>query len=72
MTRGRTPMARRARYTAQCPPWKGTPAQRAALDAEATEREVDLADIMREMCDARYGLVDGDSPVLPQPAGTAE
>lgn len=55
-------MARKARLTAQCPPWKVTPTQRARLDAEADERSVDLAQIMREMTDARYGLVDGEVP----------
>lgn len=52
-------MARQARLTAQCPPWKATPDVRAALDEEAERRRVDLAQIMREMADQRYGLVDG-------------
>lgn len=51
---------RRARLTAQCPPWKATPTVRAALDEEAERREVDLAQIMREMADQRYGLTDGE------------
>lgn len=53
-------MARPARLTAQCPPWKATPTVRALLDEEATEREVDLAQIMREMADQRYGLTNGE------------
>ena len=53
-------MARQPRLTAQCPPWKATPTVRALLDAEATERSVDLAQIMREMADSRYGLDDGE------------
>jgi hypothetical protein len=62
-------MARKARLTAQCPPWKGTPTQRAHLDAEAERRSVDLAQIMREAVDARYGLVDGEEPPTSTPAG---
>jgi hypothetical protein len=55
-------MAKQARYTAQCPPWKATPEQRARIDAEALARDLDIADLMREMTDARYGLVNGESP----------
>lgn len=55
-------MARLARLTAQLPPSKATPEQRACLDREADERHVDLAQIIREMVDARYGLSDGERP----------
>lgn len=55
-------MAKPPRFTAQCPPWKATPTQRARIDAEALERQLDIADLMREMTDQRYGLVDGEPP----------
>ncbi len=56
-------MARQARLTAQLPPAMGTPTQRECLDREADERRVDLAQVIREALDQRYGLVDGELPV---------
>lgn len=53
-------MAREARYTAQLPPAKATPLTRKCLDDEATERKVDMATIIREALDKRYGLTDGE------------
>ncbi len=55
-------MARIARLTAQLPPAKATPTQRRCLDVEAETRGVDLAQIMREALDSRYGLHDGERP----------
>lgn len=44
-----------AKYKKQSP-WVGTYVQRAFLDREAADRNVSLADILRELVNARYNI----------------
>lgn len=59
-------MAVEAKYTDQFPV-VGTKTQRAKIVAEAEANRTSMAAVVRSAIDERYGLSDGEEPVLVAP-----